>query len=175
MQRAKQKGFTLIELLVVIAIISVLLGVVVITLNPLERIKESRDNRRQQDIQSVKKALDLALVDGEVTINDVTSERFSSVAGTSVSTDTNGQTTGWVQVTVVSGKDGLSKYMAALPDDPQGSNAPGQGYGYKASANDDCYQIATSFETTKYQTDFYTSDGGDEATRYEIGTCVATL
>ncbi len=55
------KGFTLIELLVVIAILAVLMSVVVITINPAEMLKKSRDSRRVSDLDALRTALNLYL------------------------------------------------------------------------------------------------------------------
>jgi prepilin-type N-terminal cleavage/methylation domain-containing protein len=55
--RTAPKAFTLIELLVVIAIIGILSTVVLASVNSAR--KKSRDARRQQDVKSLKTALDL--------------------------------------------------------------------------------------------------------------------
>jgi prepilin-type N-terminal cleavage/methylation domain-containing protein len=59
----QQKGFTLIELLIVIAIITILAVVVVLTLNPAELLKQSRDANRISDLNTLRSALALYLVD----------------------------------------------------------------------------------------------------------------
>jgi len=52
-----QQSFTLIELLVVIAILAVLMSVIVITINPAEMLKKTRDTRRIADLATLEKAL----------------------------------------------------------------------------------------------------------------------
>ena len=59
----KKKGFTLIELLVVIAIIAILSVVVVLTLNPAEMLRRSRDSNRASDLSIIKTSLSLYLAD----------------------------------------------------------------------------------------------------------------
>ena len=61
--KGKKKGFTLIELLVVIAIIAILSVVVVITLNPSEMLRRSRDSNRISDFATIKSAINLYLQD----------------------------------------------------------------------------------------------------------------
>src|SRR3989344_3113056 len=56
-------SFTLIELLVVIAIVAILSAVVIITLNPAELLKQSRDSNRLSDLNTLNKALALFEVD----------------------------------------------------------------------------------------------------------------
>ena len=62
-KKSKKKGFTLIELLVVIAIIAILSVVVVLTLNPAEMLRRSRDSNRTSDLSIIKTAISLYLAD----------------------------------------------------------------------------------------------------------------
>jgi prepilin-type N-terminal cleavage/methylation domain-containing protein len=63
MKRKNQKAFTLIELLIVIAIIAVLATVVVLSLNPAELLRQSRDSNRLSDMATYKSAIGLYLAD----------------------------------------------------------------------------------------------------------------
>src|ERR1700679_2456531 len=56
-----KKGFTLIELLVVIAIIAILSVVVILTLNPAELLRQSRDSNRISDLSVTKSAISFYL------------------------------------------------------------------------------------------------------------------
>lgn len=161
-----RKGFTLIELLVVIAIMAILFVGVAVMLNPLERMKEARDSKRIQLLQSVRTAVDIALTDGEIALAGTPSAlaEGDSVSGT-LATDGSG----WVKVTTVAGKTGLTKYLPTLPADPSGANAPG-GVGLEWVSDGSTYEIKATFETSKYEADFAATDGGDEATKYEVGT-----
>lgn len=58
-----RSGFTLIELLVVIAIIAILAVVVVLTLNPAELLRQSRDSNRISDLATMKNALGIYVED----------------------------------------------------------------------------------------------------------------
>jgi prepilin-type N-terminal cleavage/methylation domain-containing protein len=62
-KKSKKKGFTLIELLIVIAIIAILSVVVVLTLNPAEMLKRSRDSNRLSDFSTMVTAINLYLSD----------------------------------------------------------------------------------------------------------------
>lgn len=55
--KKNKKGFTLIELLVVIAIIAILSVVVILTLNPAELLRQSRDSNRISDLSVTKSAI----------------------------------------------------------------------------------------------------------------------
>ena len=58
MKNSQGKGFTLIELLVVIAIIGVLAAVVLVAINPAERLAQARDSGRKNDIGQLATALE---------------------------------------------------------------------------------------------------------------------
>ncbi len=51
-------GFTLIELLVVIAIIGILMGAVVVGINPTERLQDARDANKKTIIASIGAAME---------------------------------------------------------------------------------------------------------------------
>jgi prepilin-type N-terminal cleavage/methylation domain-containing protein len=59
----RHAGFTLIELLVVIAIIAILAVVVVLTLNPAELLRQSRDANRVSDLATLNSAINLYVTD----------------------------------------------------------------------------------------------------------------
>ena len=57
---------------------------------------------------------------------------------------------GWVRVSTVAGQTGLGKYIPVLPNDPQGSNAPG-GSGYEFVSNGEYYELKATFEAKNIQ------------------------
>lgn len=151
---AHSKGFTLVELLVVIAIIGILAGVVLVAINPLELMRKGRDSTRISDLENVRKAMDLSLADSEITLT--TSTGNSTVDGRAV------DGTGWVKFNIPSGKTGIGKYIPTLPVDP-GTLA------YTFGSDGDGYELRCQFESADFQAK-YTTDGGDDATHYELGT-----
>jgi prepilin-type N-terminal cleavage/methylation domain-containing protein len=62
-------AFTLIELLIVIAVIAILSIVVVLTLNPAEMLRQSRDQNRLSDMDTLAHALSLYQIDQGITSN----------------------------------------------------------------------------------------------------------
>ncbi len=60
-QRGEVRGFTLLELLIVIAIIAILSVALIITINPAETLKKSRDAQRISDLASLKTAIGFVL------------------------------------------------------------------------------------------------------------------
>jgi len=52
-----KKGFTLIELLVVMGIIAILVGIVLVAVNPGRQFAEARDTQRRADLYSITNAI----------------------------------------------------------------------------------------------------------------------
>jgi prepilin-type N-terminal cleavage/methylation domain-containing protein len=56
-QKLNNKSFTLIELLIVIAILALLMSIIILTLNPAEMLKKTRDTKRISNLKSINNAL----------------------------------------------------------------------------------------------------------------------
>jgi prepilin-type N-terminal cleavage/methylation domain-containing protein len=87
MKKKRGSGFTLIELLVVIAIIAILAVVVILTLNPGELLRQSRDSNRISDMATLKNAL------GEYTVDQSVIAGFTLGTTTVCYNSTNGSST----------------------------------------------------------------------------------
>src|SRR3972149_6088887 len=68
----RKSGFTLIELLVVIAIIGILVTIVVVAIDPVKLIGESRDAKKREELQQLKNALQLYYNDNNSYPDDAT-------------------------------------------------------------------------------------------------------
>jgi len=185
----QNKGFTLVELLVVIAIVAVLSVVVILTLNPAELLKQSRDSNRISDMATIRSALSLYFADGKgfneggATIaftncymsHTVTSTRCGGVFTTttitgaigSVATYQNG--TGWLPVNFSYISSGSP--IGSLPLDP--SNTSTNYYAFAATSYQSGFKLAVkALESTKYTVTnpVAANDGGSSSTVYEVGT-----
>lgn len=165
MKRFNQKGFTLVELLVVIAIIVVLAGVVVVVINPANLLAKGRDAKRIQDVENLSKAISLALADGEITLVD--NAGTDSATGTQALDGTNG----YVTFAIPTGKQGLVKYIAALPVDPLNTAPSVYTYGAAAATGYELNAVLESLDNAAKMT----TDGGNSDTIYEVGTDLTVL
>jgi prepilin-type N-terminal cleavage/methylation domain-containing protein len=157
-----QKGFTLIELLVVIAIVAVLAGALLIAINPQSMIQKGRDSKRLQDVDTLVKAINLALADGEILLS-VVDDNDSTGANTLGGA-------GWVEFTIPTGKTGLSKFIPVLPADPL--NTAANVYHYSSDGTN--FEVNAVLEHTDNASKMAT-DGGNAAGAYELGTSLTLL
>lgn len=170
MAKSKNQGFTLIELLIVIAIIAILAIIVVLTINPARIMEKSRDSQRMSDLTSLATAINLYLADNH---------DFAGLGGVTYATNDPGKTdnerkkndgTGWVPIdfTVVSS----GAPIAAEPIDPKNDNT----YFYRFGANElaKTYELDCAFESSDNQAK-HSSDGGNNNSRYEVGTDLTIL
>lgn len=195
MKSKRRKGFTLIELLVVIAIIAILSVVVILTLNPAELLRQSRDSGRISDLGTLRTAVSLYLAD--VTSPNLASSSFgysacylSSITGVGTTSAKCGgfqnsytpdasttsvlyrkvDGTGWVPVSFSLISAGSP--FGSLPVDP--SNNANLYYAYAATSSGGYYfKFTALMESKKYgylgSNDVVSTDGGLSSTTYEIG------
>ncbi|MGB9847759.1 MAG: type II secretion system protein [Minisyncoccia bacterium] len=186
-QKSSLKGFTLIELLIVIAILAVLMSVIVITLNPSEMLKKSRDSRRLSDLAALRTALNLYLSE-DYNFSGYTTYAYLSVplasAGTcgsyggrtaycaALSNYRTIGTTGWLPInfSVLT----LRSPISALPIDPTNSTSSGYYYVFAASSSLTTYELNANLESSAYAS-LETTDGGNNSTIYEIGSDLSIL
>jgi len=156
-------GFTLVELLVVVAILGVLMAAVVWAINPLEIMKKSRDSARLSEMDSLRKAIDLALANGG-TLAETIVPGDSSVVGASRAVDG----TGYVTVDV-------SQYLSILPVDPHNGASFTDATGrtvvgkYLYFSNGSTYELNCYLESAS-NAGKYATDGGDDPAIFEVGT-----
>ena len=120
-----QWGFTLIELLVALTILTILAVSVYASLNPAQRLRDSKDARRAADVGEILNAIHQSIVDnkGSFPSNLPTTEQQigtgdATTCLAAVGTYCTGMTTGCVNLMV--GGQNLTNYLASMPFDPNG-------------------------------------------------------
>jgi len=194
--KMRNKGFTLIELLIVIAIVAILSVVVILTLNPAELLRQSRDSSRISDMSTLKTALSLYLADTLIpnlasTTAGYTACYLSTVSGvgtttakcgvfigaiiTSNSSTTAGfyrrmDATGWIPVSFSQISAGTP--FSSLPIDPTNNSAFYYTYAASSTPNS-VFEINAFMESSKYgkngPKDTVSGDGGDNTNTFEVG------
>lgn len=107
-QDRRKRGFTLIELLIVIGILGILVVAVLLTLNPAEAQRKTRDAKRMKDSSTIQSFITQYIDNGGV----IAAGQCTAAAGcTSASGLTAVDGTGWIPLV-------LSPYVSTLPLDP---------------------------------------------------------
>ncbi len=162
-RQAENTGFTMVELIVVLGIAVVITGVLFAAIDPQSILAKSRDAERIQDLDELDKALQLALADDSIILEDTTDcETCNSFTG---SPKANGE--GWVKFTVVEKMPGLSNYLPRLPVDP--FNVEPLVYTFAADYETQKYKISVPLESPD-NANRMRLDGGSDPNLYEVGT-----
>jgi prepilin-type N-terminal cleavage/methylation domain-containing protein len=173
-------GFTLLELLIVVGILGILAVVLLMSLNPSESQKKSRDLKRMKDVSTLQGVIEQYVKDGNAPI--CTDGCDSASAGLGVGSqacDTN-----WMGVD-------LCKYANTLPVDPTnntdktciGAESGGTAtdpktavcktiYRFKMSGSD--YEFNVRQESVSNGSNTY-NDGGNDEGWAEIGSSLDLL
>lgn len=125
-----QKGFTLIELLIVIGILAVLMGIVLVAINPAKQFKQANDTKRQSDVNAILNAVDQFAADnkGSIAALDIPTSAPGDISSTGVNLCS----------------ELVPTYIAALPSDPLSTVNGGNPITNCGSAYDTLYTIVAS-------------------------------
>lgn len=120
-----KKGFTLIEILLVIALIAILIGIVVVAINPGKQLADARNIRRQSDAMTILDSIQQYAIDH----NGGALSQIPTVSPSEIcKKDPIGSCDGLIDLAELT-KD--RTYIITMPEDPDGSNAhPENGTGY---------------------------------------------
>src|SRR3990172_1768462 len=117
------QGFTLIEILLVVAMISILAVAVFVALNPAKRIIDSKNARRQNDVDSILSAVHQFIVDNKgaypsnMPAAGTEVQLGTDAAGCAIATGGCGGVTA-ACTALMTGGTNLAKYLKTMPVDP---------------------------------------------------------
>ena len=185
-------AFTLVELLIVIAILAILAAAVVIVINPGEMMAEARDAERISSIESLKKSIDLFVLDNpgvSLGTSQVISISIPDTSGTCTNITglptlptgwsyrcviaanlKNIDSTGWLPINLTLIKGGSP--IPYLPIDPQNDQTATKYYQYIPGSTSGSYELTTLMESEK-QAKIAGKDGGIDPGRLETGSNVS--
>lgn len=184
-----KKGFTLIELLIVIGILSILVVTILITLNPAEAQKKTRDTRRMKDLSTLQAIIQQWINDGNEPFctNDGGCWSYNYGPVNSAPCDNS-----WIRTPDENGSAvNLCKYASTIPVDPR--NGARISYVYKdisdnqiktaGGGNNGSYFLKMSgsdYEINAYQESLSNvgnilNDGGFSWTFVEVGSNLSLL
>ena len=132
-----QPAFTLIELLLVIAVISALAVSVFVALNPAARLKDSRDARRQTDVETILSAIHTSIVDNKGTLptgltTGMVEKQLGTGPGCAIAT---GGCSVAASGDCVDLTASLSAYLKSMPKDPKTGSTALTGYAVSVDTN----------------------------------------
>lgn len=148
-----QAGVTFLEITIVFAIVSIFLIAGTLSVNPVEKKREARDNKRITDLTTLDRAINEYVLDNGFypdTINTLRSSNSLAVDDTDISSSSEG----WINAN-------LSAYTSRLPLDPINDET----YRYYYIHNGSGYELNAVLEILSEGE----SDGGNDALRFELG------
>lgn len=121
-----QKGFTLLEILLVVAAIAILAGIVILALNPVKQLADTRNAQRRVDVNTILNAVYQYTIDNKGTLPSTITTTSTEVC------KTGGTCTGLIDLSVLTASE---KYLTAMPIDPSSTSTNGTDYNILKTAN----------------------------------------
>lgn len=120
-----KKGFTLIEILLVVAAIAILAGIVILAINPVKQLGDTRNAQRRADVNTILNAVYQYNIDSGIIPASITTTSTEICK-------TTGSCAGLIDLSVLTTNE---KYLTAMPSDPTGSSTNGTGYRIMKTVN----------------------------------------
>lgn len=154
-----KRAFTLIELLIVIGILAVLTGIVVVVLNPKVQFAKSRDAQRMSDVGTLTTSIQEYYLENSKYPDSADVTRVSNILPSGG--DYYSASNSWIF-------EDLSNFLPKMVVDPTNSG----NYVYRYRHNSIGFEVDVTLE---HFTEKHTNDGGNNDTRYELGSDLTLL
>ncbi|MFA7315808.1 MAG: prepilin-type N-terminal cleavage/methylation domain-containing protein [Candidatus Paceibacterota bacterium] len=128
------KGFTLIEILLVVAAIAILAGIVILAINPIKQLGETRNAERRADVNTILNAVYQYAIDNNGNLPTLVTGACTNTATMQVCklAPGSGDCSTGTDLSVITTSE---KYLTAMPTDPTGVSTDGTGYYITKTAN----------------------------------------
>lgn len=148
MNKVFKRGFTLIEILLVVAAIAILAGIVILAINPVKQLGDTRNAQRAADVTTILNAIYQYSLDHDGTLPTIPTN--PTCGDTAIFEICKTVATG----TCSTGVDLTDlildqKYITSIPFDPTGNTTNGTGYYVVKSDNNRVTVCAPSAEQGK--------------------------
>ena len=170
------KGFTLIELLIVIGIIGFLAAAVLVAVDPVKRIQDSRDARRYSETNAILNAILTKQVDDRALYSGHTAAPILTQAGANVQVIVNDDT--GIVCNAAATRPGCNKALdtaAANKNCVANLSSIGTGLGTASSSGTNVTGSSTSFDTQVVAGDTLTSAATSTCTVQTVTSATAIV
>lgn len=157
-----RRGLGVVEFVIAVGLIFILAAVSLWAIDPIERQKQARDQKRWEDLAALQEAIEAEAAGG-----DGLGNTFGVPAGTSgvkISFQPDGS--GWIPLN-------LSRFFSSLPSDPRNNTTFVDSLGSKILGeyqfiSDGSYYVLRAHLEAEVSRDKYAQDGNDNSW-YEVG------
>lgn len=120
------KGFTLLEILLVVAAIAILVGIVILAVNPSKQLADTRNAQRRTDVNTILNAVYQYAIDNKGSLPSTITTTATEIC------KTGAVCSGLIDLSVLTASE---KYLTSMPVDPSSTSANGNGYNISKSVN----------------------------------------
>jgi prepilin-type N-terminal cleavage/methylation domain-containing protein len=124
----KNKGFTLLEVLLVIALIGILIGTILVSVNPNRQLAQARNLTRKSDITDIYNALEAYSVKNSANIVNTITTSYQEICDTGTRSTTNSLPSATYCDNKIDLRLLVPTYITSIPKDSRATGVANTGY-----------------------------------------------